>query len=64
LDYRTKATSRQDLRRFSGYLRRIFGIEPTGELPVLEMLDKLSDIFPDCSYMIVEDKKLPAQTVA
>lgn len=52
------------MRRFSVFLRRIFDVSETGALPVLEMLDKLSDVFPDCNYMIVEDKKLPARTMA
>ena len=37
---------------------------PSGPFPVLEALDKLRDIFPDCTYEVVDDKHLPPSTMA
>ena len=64
MDYKTKATSRRDLRRYSRILRKIFKIPLTGAFPVLDVLDKISDVFKNCNYEIVDDKKLPPQTMA
>lgn len=64
MDYKTKATSRQDLRRFSAYLRKLFDVPLNGAFPVLSALDKVSDVFEGSNYEIVEDKKLPPQTMA
>ncbi len=64
MDYKTKATSRRDLRRYSQILREIFNVPLTGPFPVLEALDKVSDVFKNCNYEIIEDKKLPPQTMA
>ena len=64
MDYETKPTSRDDLRRFAAYLRKIFEIPPNGPFPVLEVLDKLSDKFEGSNYIIVEDKDLPPKTMA
>ncbi|MDO4555100.1 MAG: hypothetical protein Q4B70_08165 [Lachnospiraceae bacterium] len=64
MDYKTKPTSRKDLRRFSAYMRKLFDVPLTGEFPVLYALDKLSDVFSGCNYEVVDDKKLPPQTMA
>lgn len=64
MDYETKPTSRNDLRRYSVYFRKLFDVPETGPFPVLEALDKVNDVFDDCGYVIVEDKKLPPQTMA
>ena len=64
MDYETKPTSRRDLRRFALYLRKLFDIPEGGPFPVLEVLEKLPDIFEGSGYQIVEDKKLPPQTMA
>ena len=64
MDYKTKPTSRRDLRCYSQILRKIFKVPLTGPFPVLESLDKISNIFKNCNYEIVEDKKLPPQTMA
>ncbi len=60
MDYKTKPTSRRDLRRYSQILRKLFHVPLTGPFPVLEVLDKISDVFKNCTY----DKKLPPQTMA
>ena len=64
MDYKTKPTSRKDLRRYSKFLRDIYCVPHTGIVPVLHALDKLSDIFEGCNYEIVEDSKLPSKTMA
>ena len=64
MDYKTKSTSRRDLRCYSQILRKIFKVPLTGAFPVLEVLDKISDVFKDCNYEIVDDKKLSPQTMA
>ncbi len=64
MDYKTKPTSRRDLRCYSQILRKIFKVPSTGAFPVLEVLDKISDVFKDCNYEIVDDKKLSPQTMA
>lgn len=64
MDYKTKPTSRCDLRRYSKILRRIFNVPLNGAFPVLEILDKISDVFKNCNYEIVDDEKMPPQTMA
>ena len=56
MDYETKPTSRKDLRRYAGILRRLFGVPASGAFPVLEVLDKIPDVFEGSNYVIVEDK--------
>lgn len=64
MDYLTNPTSRKDLRRLAPYLRKLFDVASTGAFPVLMVLEKLSDVFKNCNYEIVEDSKLPAKTMA
>ena len=64
MDYRTKPTSRKRIRSYAKYLRKIFGVPMTGPMPVLEILDKISDVFDGSNYEIVEDDELPARTMA
>ena len=63
MDYKTKPTSRKDLRRYAKFVRRLFDVPETGPFPVLQVLDRISDIFKDCSYAVVEDHSLPPQTM-
>ena len=64
MDYETKPISRYALRQYSQILRRIFEVPLTGAFPVLEALDKISDIFRNCNYEIIEDKDFSSQTMA
>ncbi|MDD6451486.1 MAG: hypothetical protein PUF56_06070 [Lachnospiraceae bacterium] len=64
MDYETKPTSRKDLRRYATYFRKLFDVPQGGAFPVLEVLDKLSDVFEGSNYVIVDDKALPPQTMA
>ena len=62
MDYETKPTSRDDLRRYAIYFRKLFDVPETGPFPVLEALDKISDVFEGSNYIIVEDDQLPPHT--
>lgn len=64
MDYITKPTSRSDLRKYSEVFRQLFHVPPGGPFPVLEALEKMPDVFQGCNFQIVEDKKLPPQTMA
>ena len=64
MDYKTKGTSRHDLRYYSQILRKVFGVPQTSPFPVLEALDKISDVFSDCGYEVVSDDKFSLQTLA
>ena len=64
MDYLTKAVSRNDLRRYSKILRRIFGVSLSGAFPVLDALERVPDIFPGSDVRIVEDDELPDNTMA
>lgn len=64
MDYETKPTSRADLRRYAPILRRLFEVPLTGPFPILEVLDRIPDIFEGSNYVIVADEELPAKTMA
>ena len=64
MDYESKPVSRHDLRKFAQELRMMFHVPLTGPFPVLELLDKLADVFPGSNYQIVEDSDLPPRTMA
>lgn len=64
MDYETKPVSRSDLRKYAEILRLVFHVPKTGPFPVLEVLDKITDVFNGSNYVIVEDKELPPNTMA
>lgn len=64
MDYKTKGTSVADMRRCARILRRLFHVPQTGPFPVLEVLDKISDVFKGSKYEIVDDSTMPPNTVA
>ena len=64
MDYMTKPISRATLRGLAPYVRKLFGILPTGSFPVLEALEKVPDVFEGSSFAIVEDMKMPKTTPA
>lgn len=64
MDYQTKPTSRKELRRFAFFLRYLFKVPQTGAFPVLEVLERVPDVFEGSNFMIVEDFKLPPRTMA
>jgi hypothetical protein len=64
VDYKTKPTSRLDLRRYSIILRRLFDVPLNGAFPVLEVLDKIGDVFKGSRYEVVADCAMIPQTMA
>ena len=64
MDYVTKPVSRKDLRRFAIYFKKIFSIQGIKQVPVLDMLEKLPDVFEGSTYRIVDNDKMPKKRVA
>jgi hypothetical protein len=64
MDYQTKPTSRSDLRKYARLLRQLFGVSQTGAFPVLEVLERVPDVFEGCNFVVVEDSRLPPRTMA
>ena len=59
MDYETKPTSRAEVRLYAKLFRRIFGLSQRGSIDPLMLLDRLSEVFQDVSYEIVEKEVLP-----
>lgn len=64
MDYQTKPLSLADIRRLAIVLRRAFEVPESGNFPVLQMLDFISDVFPKSNYLIVEDYELGKDVMA
>jgi hypothetical protein len=64
MDYKTKALGRDTIRRFSIYMRELFDVSETGSFPVMDVLDKINDVFPGSNYIIVEDDSFDNKTMA
>lgn len=48
MDYKTKPTTRAVLRKLSKVFRAIYEVPEKGKFPVLDSLEKLPDVFPNC----------------
>ena len=64
LDYMTKPTSRRELRQMAPLFRALFGVDKSSVFPVMEALEKLPDVFPGSSFVVLPDNNLPADTPA
>lgn len=65
MDYETKPVSRAQLRFIAKYIRRAFGCESDETpFPVLFALERLSDLFSETGYEIVDDSELPGNVFA
>ncbi len=64
MDYETKPTSRNDIRRYARIVRDLFEVPAGGRFPVLKALELVPYVFKGSTYEIVEDNKLPAKTMA
>lgn len=64
MDYKTKPTSRKDLRKYSKLFRDLFDVPRSGAFPVLAALDKISDVFKGSRYEVIDDNKFPPRTMA
>ncbi len=59
MDYKTRPLSREKIRSLSKILRKMFGVDLNGPFPILDVLEKLPDVFTNCNYEIVDDDVLP-----
>lgn len=57
--YIVEAKSRKDLRDLANTLRDKLGLTKKLYMPIVELLDILTEIFKDFSYEIVDDTELP-----
>lgn len=64
MDYLTHPLSKVSLRKYAHELREICGVPQTGAFPVLEILDKMRDLFPGCDYIILPNSDFPKRTMA
>lgn len=64
MDYKTKPTTRAVLRKFSKVFRAVYEVSEEGKFPVLDSLEKLPNVFPNCSFEILDDRELPHNTMA
>jgi len=60
-EYIVEPKSRKDLRELAEILRNHLGLKNELWIPIVELLDILSEIFDDFSYEIVPDNELPAK---
>lgn len=58
-NYETYPMSRQGIINYARHLRANLGIADVLYLPVVELFESFSTIFPDCTTEIVEDSDLP-----
>ena len=59
MDYETYPTSRAKVRLYAKLFRRIFKLSQCGPIDPLMLLDRLSEVFDDVFYEIVEKSELP-----
>lgn len=59
MDYQTKPTSRKKLRLWSKVFRSLFDLEANAPIPVLQILERVPDVFKGTTIEIFEDNKLP-----
>lgn len=57
MDYKTKSTTRYELRMIAKAFDILYGTEGVLYKPVVELLDKTTDIMPFVHYEIVDDDK-------
>ena len=55
MDYKTKSTTRYELRKLANAFEFLSGTRSLLYKPVVELLDKTTDIMPFVHYEIVED---------
>ena len=64
MDFRTRPLTRIQVINLSCILRTLFDISLTGPFPILQLLDRISEVFPGSRYEIVDDSQMPASTMA
>lgn len=65
MDYETKPVSRKELRKFAKVFRMLFGItDDSKPFPIVEILDRIPDVFKNCGYRVVDDAVLGSAIMA
>ena len=64
MDYATRPTSRTEVRLYATAFRRAFELPFTGPVDPLSLLDKVSKVYGNVDYEIVEESELPRNVPA
>ena len=64
MDYATRPTSRAEVRLYATAFRKAFGLPFTGPVDPLSLLDKVSKVYGNVDYEIVEESELPKNVPA
>lgn len=64
MDYATRPTSRAEVRLYATAFRKAFGLPFTGPVDPLSLLDKVSKVYGNVDYEIVEEAELPKNVPA
>lgn len=63
-EYVIESKSRKELRDLADMIRETLRLKDTLYIPIVELLDVLSEVLPSFSYEIVEDEALPCSVHA
>ena len=58
MDYKTKPTSREELRNIARYIRKLFKCNNKFRFNVLTTFEKMPVIFPSVTCTVVEDDEI------
>ena len=64
MDYATRSTSRTEVRLYATAFRKAFELPFTGPVDPLSLLDKVSKVYGNVDYEIVEESELPRNVPA
>ena len=64
MDYATRPTSRTEVRLYATAFRKAFELPFTGPVDPLSLLDKVSKVYGNVDYEIVEEAELPKNVPA
>lgn len=64
MDYATRFTSRKEVRLYANVFRKIFGLPFSGPVDPLSLLDKVTDVYGNVYYEIIEESELPNKVPA
>lgn len=64
MDYQTKPISRKKLRLLSKVFRSLFGLGENSPIPVLQVLERVPNVFRGTIFLVLEDFELPCNIPA
>lgn len=64
MDYETRPTSRVEIRLYATAFRKAFGLPLTGPIDPLSLLDKVTIVYGNVDYEVVEQSELPRNVPA